>query len=99
MNETKVTLNKPVYLGLSIPDIVKIVTYEYQYDYAKPKHGDYARLCLTDTDSLIAHIKSKGVYEGDFETRSNASGYEIKRAIWISKAKKMIRQMKDVLSK
>ena len=97
MNKTKVTLNKPVYLGLSIPDIVKIVTYEY--DYAKPKHGDYARLRQTDTDSLIAHIKSEGVYEGDFETRSNASGYEIKRAIRISKAKKMIRQMKDVLSK
>ena len=30
----------------------KIVLYEYWYDYTKPKHGDNAKLCYTDKDSI-----------------------------------------------
>ena len=29
-------MNKPVYLGLSILDLSKTVTYEFWYDYVKP---------------------------------------------------------------
>ena len=32
-------MNKPVYLGLSILEISKIVVYEFWYDYAKPTYG------------------------------------------------------------
>ena len=31
-------MNKPVYLGLSILELSKIVMYEFWYDYVKPKH-------------------------------------------------------------
>ena len=33
MNKTKVKMNKPIYLGLSILDISKILMYEFWYDY------------------------------------------------------------------
>ena len=33
----KILMNKPVYLGLSILELSKIVMYEFWYDYAKPK--------------------------------------------------------------
>ena len=33
-------MNKPVYLGLSILEIKKIVMYEFWYDYIKPKNGE-----------------------------------------------------------
>ena len=33
---------KPVYLGLSIIEMIKIVMYEFSYNYAKTK---YAKLC------------------------------------------------------
>ena len=36
-------MNKPVYLGSSIVDLSKIVTYEYSYDYVKPKYGEKAK--------------------------------------------------------
>ena len=36
MNKTKVKMNKPIYLGLSILDISKILMYEFWYDYMKP---------------------------------------------------------------
>ena len=37
MRKTQILLNKPVYLGLSILDMNKIVMYEFWYDYVKPK--------------------------------------------------------------
>ena len=50
MKKTKVKLNKPMYLGLSILEISKKMMYEFWYDYMKPKHGDNVKLCYMDTD-------------------------------------------------
>ena len=38
MKKTKVKMNKPVCLGLSILKISKALRYEYWYDYIKPKY-------------------------------------------------------------
>ena len=48
MKKTKVTMNKPIYLGLSILEISKILMYEFWYDYMKPKYGDNVKLCYMD---------------------------------------------------
>ena len=45
-------MNKPVYLGLSILEVSKILMYEFCYDYVKPKYGEKAKLCYMDTDRL-----------------------------------------------
>ena len=37
---TKILMNKRVYLGLSIIELSKILTYEFWYDYVKPKYGE-----------------------------------------------------------
>ena len=57
MKTTKVKMNKPIYLGLSILEISKTLMYEFWYDYMKPKYGDNVKLCYMDTDSFIMHIK------------------------------------------
>ena len=31
-------MNKPVYLGLSILEVIKPLIYEFWYDYIKPKY-------------------------------------------------------------
>ena len=52
-------MNKPVYLGLSIPETSKIVMNKFWYDYVKPKYGKKAKICCMDTDSFIVYKKQK----------------------------------------
>ena len=63
MKKTKVKMNKPVYLGLSILEISKILMYEFWYGSIKPKYGDNIKLCYMDTDSFIMHIKTEDFYK------------------------------------
>ena len=63
MKKTKVKMNKPIYLGLSILEISKILMYEFWYDYMKPKYNDNVRLCYMDTDSFIMNIKTNDFYK------------------------------------
>ena len=43
MKKIKATMNKPVYLGMSILDISKTRMYELWHDYIKPKYEDRAK--------------------------------------------------------
>ena len=61
MRKTKVKMNKPVYLGLSILDISKTLMYESWYDYIKPKYQNNGKLCYTDTDELGGKIMTQFV--------------------------------------
>ena len=63
MKKAEVKMNKPIYLGQAILDISKTVMYEFWYDYLKPKYGDDVRLCYTDTDSFIIHVKTEDFYK------------------------------------
>ena len=56
IKKTKVKMNKPLYLGMSILDISKTLMYKFLYDYFKPKYRDREKLCYTDTDSFIINI-------------------------------------------
>ena len=55
MKKTKVKMNKPVYLGMSILDISKTLMYKFWYE-------DRARLWYKDTDSLIIQIITKDFF-------------------------------------
>ena len=80
MKKTKVKMNKPIDLGLSILEISKILMYKFRYDYMKPKYGDNAKLCYIDTDSFIMHIKTEDFYKDiaeDVEKKFDTSNYEV----------------------
>ena len=109
MKKTKVKMNKPIYLGLSILEISKILMYEFWYDYIKPKYNDHVRLCYMDTDSSVMHIKTNDFYKdttSDVENRFDTSNYEVntsetnalaRRPLPTGKNKKIIGLMKDEL--
>ena len=104
MKKTKVKMNKPVYLGMSILDISKTLMYEFWYDYIKLKYGDRAKLCYMDTDSFVIYIKTEDFYEeiaNDVERWFDTSNYNEnktgKRPLPICKNKKVIDLFKDEL--
>ena len=102
MKKTKVKMNKPIYLGLLILEISKILMYEFWYDYMKPKYNDIVRLCYMDTDSFVMHIKTKDFYKdiaSDTENRFDTSNYEVNRPLPTRKNKKVIGLMKDELGR
>ena len=79
MKKTKVKMNKPIYLGMSILDISKTLMYEFWYDYIKPKYKDKAKLCYMDTDSFVIHIITKDFYKeiaNDVEKQFDTSNYD-----------------------
>ena len=100
MKKTKVKNNKPIYLGLSILEISKTLTYEFWYDYMKPKYNGNVRLCYMDTDSFVMHIKTNDFYKdiaSDVENRFDTLNYEVNRTLPTGKNKKVIGLMKDEL--
>ena len=100
MKKAKVKMNKPIYLGLSILEISKIIMYQFWYDYVKKKYEDMVKLCYMDTDSLIMNIKTKDFYKDiaqDVEERFDASNYDVDRPLPKGKNKKVIGLMKDEL--
>ena len=78
MERTKLTFNKPVYLGMCILDISKIRMYDFHYGYIKPKYGEKVKLLFTDTDSLMYEIETEDFYKDispDVQTRFDTSNY------------------------
>ena len=69
IHETKpvLTLNRPIYAGLSILDLSKYLTYDFHYNYIKRKYD--TKLLFTDTDSLFYEIKTNVVYEDFYKDK------------------------------
>ena len=63
MKKTKVNMNNPRYLGMSILGIGKRLMYDFWYDCIKPKYQNNAKLCYMDTDSFVIHIKTEDFYK------------------------------------
>ena len=102
MKKTKVTMNKPLYLGVTLLDISKTQIYEFWYDYIIPKYGDRAKLCYMDTDSFFIHIIAEDFFEyiaDDVEIWFDTSYYDEndKRPLSVGKNKKAPGFFKDEL--
>ncbi|CAH1109717.1 unnamed protein product [Psylliodes chrysocephalus] len=52
-----------MYIGFSVLDISKTIIYEFLYGYIEPKYGNAAKLCYTDTDSLILEVFTSNFYD------------------------------------
>ena len=79
VNEIKVKIDKPIYLGLSVLEISETIMYEIWYDYIKRKYGDKANLCYIDRDRFIKNIKTEDAYKdiaNDVGKESDTSNYE-----------------------
>ena len=79
MKKTKVKMNKPIYLGMSVLDISKTLMYGFWYDYIKPQYQDRTKLCYMDADSFVIHSKTEDFYKdiaNDVEKWFDISNYD-----------------------
>ena len=58
-------LQKPVYTGMCILDLRKLLIYEFLTITLKNKYDSKSKLLFTDTDSVTYEMKTEDVY-GDF---------------------------------
>ena len=100
MRKTSLTMNKPIYLGMCILDLSKIIMYDFHYNYIKSKYADKAKLLFTDTDSLMYEIETEDFYKdisGDVKDRFDTSDYPENHPSGIptGENKKVLGMMKD----
>ena len=57
MRKMQIIMHKAVYLESSILNLSKTITYEFWYDFVKPKYGENAKICYMDPDSFAVHVK------------------------------------------
>ena len=55
------TLNKPIYVGSTVPELSKWLMYDFHYNFIKKPFD--TELLFRDTGSLIYENKSEDVYE------------------------------------
>ena len=97
MKKTKLYLNRPIYVGVTIPDISKLLTYQFHHEYMKQKYCAKAMLLFTDTDSLCYEVKTRDIYQDILEdaelydTSENAQDY----LLYSTWNKKVLGKMKD----
>ena len=102
MKKTEVKINKPIHLGQAVLDLSKTLMFEFWYDYLKPMYGDKIRLCYTDTDSFIMHVKTDDFYKdinNYVDKWFDTSNYDKNdnRPLEIDKNKKVLGKFKDEL--
>ena len=97
-SKTILTLNKPIYVGVSILELSKLLMYRFHYDYVLKTLN--AKLLFTDTDSLVYEIKDGNVYDQCFKDKHlfDFSGYPKDSVYYDISNKKLLGKMKEELN-
>ena len=97
-SKTLLTLNKPIYVGLLILELSKVLMYHFRYDYILKTFN--ANLLFTDTDSLVYEIKNSNVYDHCFKDKHlfDFSGYPKDSVHYDISNKNVLGKMKDELN-
>ena len=97
VNKTKLTLNKPIYVGFSVLDLSKHLMYDWYYNKLKKKYGENCTLLYTDTDSILVEMKTKDVYKDMSETKDEYyfSDYPTDHPLYDEPKKKVVGKLKD----
>lgn len=63
LEQMKCKLDKPIIVGFSVLELSKTTMFDFYYNKVKKQYGENARLCMTDTDSLVLRIQTEDLYK------------------------------------
>ena len=99
LDPSKVTLNKPSYVGIAVLELSKILMYDFFYYNVKARYDDRAQLLMTDTDSLLLEIQTDDWYNDirdEVKTLYDTSAYPVNHPAELPRVnKKVIGLWKD----
>ena len=97
VHKSRLVLNRPVYVGMSILDLSKTLMYDFYYGQLKNQYGDRCQLLYTDTDSLLLEIQTKDVYRdmGKHAELYDTSDYPREHPLHSVENKKVLGKMTD----
>ena len=97
-NPTKITLDRPMAIGVAILELSKLTMLRFHYDIMMPRYGpERCRLLFTDTDSLCYHVTTGDIYRDMYEMRTefDTSNYPKDHPLYSAERTKQVKFMKD----
>ena len=64
VHKSRLELNCPVFVGITILDLSKHLMYDFYYNQLRGPYGDRCQLLYTDTDSLLLEVQTEDVFRG-----------------------------------
>ena len=61
--KTKITWNKPTFVGAAVLELSKLVMFNFYYNIMKPRYGERVHLLYSDTDSALLAVETPDIYE------------------------------------
>ena len=97
MHKSRLVLNRPIYVGMSVLDLSKSLMYDFYYNQMKAQYGDRVELLYTDTDSLLLEIQTEDVYRdmSEHQCLYDTSDYPEDHPLHSKVNKKVLGKMKD----
>ena len=98
MRRTEITMNKPIYVGLAVLDLSKILMYDFYYSYMmEVVDSERCKLLYMDTDSFVYHIRDTDLYEimNQDISHFDTSDYPKDNRFQLPRTKKRVGLMKD----
>ncbi|RWS22921.1 hypothetical protein B4U80_03200 [Leptotrombidium deliense] len=99
LSKNVICFNKPIYVGLCVLDLSKYLMYDFHYNVMKKNFEDI-KLCYTDTDSFVYHIKTENIYKDINEMKHyfDTSDYPKDHYLFSNENKKVIGKFKDEMN-
>ena len=72
VHKSRLVLNRPVFVGMSILDLSKHLMYDFYYNQLRGQYGDRCQLLYADTDSLFLEVQTEDVFR-DMASPSQSS--------------------------
>ena len=97
------TLNRPIYVGVSLLELSKLHMYDFHYNHMRVKYprANQLRLLFADWDSLAYDVQTDNIYRDmvdDVASRYDFSEYSLNSPLYDTSNRKALGFFKDELS-